>query len=81
MSQSLPCVSSPVDGIPELLDKEYLIDYNDVDGYAKKIIELISNWEKMISVGQQNYKKSLKYEKKILEQKRNCFYERLKSIS
>ena len=81
MAQGLPCLSSPVDGIPELLDEEFLIDYNDVEGYANKIIELINNWDKMVMISKENYIKSKKYNRNILNSKRCEFYKKLKGLS
>lgn len=78
MAVGLPCISSPVDGIPELLDEEYLIDYNNLEGYAEKIIELINNWEQMIIEGKKNYYMSKKYCLENLECKRNEFYKKLR---
>lgn len=78
MSQGLPCISSPVDGIVELLDKEFLIDFNDEKAYAHKIIELINDWDKMIEISNKNYKKALIYEKSKLDTKRRDFYDKLK---
>lgn len=80
MSQGLVCISSPVDGIPELLDNEFMVDYNDVEGYAKKIISLINNWEKCCNESEKNFRKALKYNKKILDEKRNSFYKNIISI-
>ena len=77
MSQGLPCISSPVDGIPELIDNEFLINYNDYLSYANKIIYLMKNWEKMIEVSKKNFEKSKKYEHKILDEKRKKFYSTL----
>lgn len=81
MSQGLPCISSPVDGIPELVEKEFLVKYDDITGYTNKIIELLNNWDRMIEVSERNYKKSLEYEKSILEERRNTFYKFIKEIS
>lgn len=81
MSQGLPCISSPVDGIPELLDENFLVEYNDVNGYANKIMEMLNNWEYMIEIGDKNFNESLKYEKGILEKRRNSFYKFIKEIS
>ena len=81
MSQGLVCISSPVDGIPELLDEEFLIDYNDSEGYANKIIELINDWEKCCRESKKNYKKSLQYEKSFLDVKRKLFYENIMEAS
>lgn len=77
MSQGLVCISSPVDGIPELLEEEFLIDYADIDGYANKIIELINNWSNCCNISKRNYKKSLNYEKTVLERRRNNFYKKI----
>ena len=41
MAVGLVCISSSVDGIPELLEEEMLVDFNDALGYANKMIELI----------------------------------------
>ena len=81
MAVGLPCISSPVDGIPELLDDEYLIDYNDYEGYANKIIELMSDWKKMIEISNMNYEKAQRYNKKILDNKRKAFYKKLYKLS
>ena len=80
MSQGLVCISSPVDGIPELLNNEFLIDYNDEKEYANKIIELINNWPKCCLESKNNYKKSLEYERKKLQEKRTDFYNKFKEI-
>ena len=74
MSQGLVCVASPVDGIPELLDEEYLVNYDDVEGYAKRIMSLLDNWEKMKQISLDNYNKSIKYRKDFLDKKRKDFY-------
>lgn len=77
MSQGLVCISSPVDGIPELLDEEYLINFNDIEGYANKIIELINNWGKCCLESQKNYNKSFKYNNEILNKRRINFYKKI----
>lgn len=81
MSVGLPCISSPVDGIPELLSDEYMIDYTDYEKYANKIIELINDWDKMILISKENYEKSLKYNSYNLEEKRTAFYSKLSEIA
>lgn len=80
MSQGLVCISSPVDGILELLENEFLIDYNDTEGYANKIIEMINDWEKCCKESERNYYKSLKYEKIKLQRKRNKFYKKIMEV-
>jgi len=80
MAASTPCIASNADGIPELVDDEFIIESNLPKDYANKIIELINNWPKMIEVSRSNYKKSLEFHKDKLKNKRNSFYKKLKQI-
>ncbi len=75
MSQGLVCISSPVDGIPELLEDDFLVNYDDITGYANKIIALINNWDKCCTESINNYNKSLKYCKNNIDKRRKHFYE------
>ena len=81
MAQGLPCISSPIDGIPELLENEFLIDYTDYKAYANKIIELISDWSKMIKISNENFKKSKKYQGNLLQIRREEFYKKIRRMA
>lgn len=74
MAQGLPCISSPVDGVPELLKDEYLVDWWDEDGFVDKICSMISDWPLMVEQSEINYKKALEYHNDILRKKRYDFY-------
>lgn len=74
MAQGLPCISSPVDGVPELLKDEYLVDWRDEDGFVDKICSMISDWPLMVEQSEINYKKALEYHNDILRKKRYDFY-------
>lgn len=78
MAVGLACISSPVDGIPELLEEEYLVPFDNVQGYSNKIIELINDWEKIINNGKRNYMEAQKYEAKKIMKRRTEFYKKLK---
>ncbi|WP_133124888.1 glycosyltransferase [Bifidobacterium margollesii] len=80
MAQGLPCISSPVDGVPELLTDDYLVDWWDVDGYADKICELLSDWPRMVEQSNRNYNKALEYHNDILSQRRKEFYGKLRTL-
>lgn len=80
MATSTPCIASNTDGTPELLDSEYLLEYNDVQGLADKIFDLLSDWDRMIYIGQKNYEVSLLYSKCLLDMKRCDFYTRLRNM-
>lgn len=81
MAVGLPCVSSPVDGIVELLEPDCLVQERTPEKYAEKIEELLSDWNSMINIGKQNYEKALKYEKSILDIKRQDFYSKLCNLA
>ena len=82
MAVGLPCLSSPVNGIPELLDPDYLIEQNDVERYAEKTIELLIDTKKWQKSSQQNIGKAHEYDRKHLSIRRRDFYTKLlESIS
>lgn len=80
MAVGLPCLSTPVNGIPELLPPQYMFNPMDVDGFANKIIQLISNPEEMSQMSKMNIHKAREYEYEILDKRRCCFYSKLKKI-
>lgn len=80
MATGLPCLSSKVDGIPELLDDEYLFSPDDIDGYVKKIVELKVNPQKMKEMGKNNIEKAMEYESERLSERRFVFYNKLRTI-
>lgn len=79
MAVGLPCVSTNVSGNPELLQEEFLLDYSDVDGFANKITELLTDEEKYKATSIHNFQKSKQYENTILQERRNEFYTHLKN--
>ena len=80
MATGLPCLASNVDGIPELLDQEFLFDPNDVEGFKNKIVELAGNNTKLAKMGMNNLKKAGEYAKEVLDKRRSEFYDRLKLV-
>lgn len=80
MAKGLPCVSTMVSGNSELISKDYLIDYDDVNALAQKIEKFVMNSALYEEVSKENYKRSLQYEASILEKKRDLFYSSLKSL-
>lgn len=80
MAKGLPCLSTPVGGIPELLDVRYLVDYEDVETFANRIAELLTNKQIYDEVSFENFERSKKYKAHILQNKRDEFYRKLKEI-
>ena len=77
MSEGIPCLSSPVCGIPEVLEDQFLYEFNDVDGYAKGIKRFIDNPDLMTEASRNNIETAKKYASSILNQRREYFYSRL----
>ena len=81
MAQGLVCISSPVGGISELLDTNNLIDPLNSALYAKRIEELINNSDEMNKLSEENIRKARKYESRLLQKRRDEFYQKLIEIA
>lgn len=77
MAMGLPVLSTPVGGIPEIIDDEYLYNPNDVDGFVTTICRLFNNPKELSQMSENNYNKSLEFENTVLQSKRNDFYKKL----
>lgn len=81
MAEGLPCLSSPVCGIPEILKKEYLIDYEDYVGYGKKIIQLMNTENELEHMSKENLIIAKEFSKSKLCEKRRLFYLTLRNYT
>lgn len=77
MAVGLPCISTKVNGIPELLEKEYLVEVGQIEELAEKIKWLISNPDEMNMASKVNRKKAEEYCEDELQKRRAEFYEKL----
>lgn len=80
MAVGLPCLSTPVNGIPELLPDQYMFDPLDVDGFTKAITQLLLHPEEMSQMSKRNIIKAEEYEYSILNKRRYDFYTELKQL-
>ncbi|MCM1262184.1 MAG: glycosyltransferase family 4 protein [Butyrivibrio sp.] len=80
MAVGLPCISTPVDGIPELLSAEYLIEPDDVEGFVNKIVYLLNNKKELNKMSEENIEKARLYEDSVLQERRDRFYGKLKDL-
>lgn len=80
MANSCAAVSTPIDGIVELLPAEFLTDYHDINGLYERVKKLLIDDKKRAESAMLNYKKARQYRNEILNVKRNAFYSALKSI-
>ena len=61
MATGMVCVSSNVDGIPEILENNDIFDYSNIEGMANRIIELVNNPEEMRRISLRNYQVAENY--------------------
>ena len=80
IAKGLPTVTTPASGNPELISKEWLVDFDDVNGYVEKIKLLIQDKELYESVSKKNFAHSLQYESSILQERRDRFYTQLRKL-
>lgn len=80
MAVGLPCLSTPVNGIPELLNDKYLFNQKDVNGFVKKINDLIKNPKELEEMSKNNIEKAKEYKISELSLRRKKFYLQLKNI-
>lgn len=80
MAVGLPVLSTPVNGIPELLDSEYLFEQQDDERFSNKAIELLTNSEAWEESSQKNISKAYEYRQDTLRIRRTEFYGKLKRI-
>lgn len=81
MSEGLPALSCPTCGIPEVLGREYLCDYDDIDAWANGIIRFIKNPELMTQASRANLEVAKKYRSSELNERRKRFYKMLRNLA
>ena len=80
MANSCAAVSTPIDGIVELLSDEYLADYRDTDDLYSKVKNLLMDGKLRQEAATVNYQKARKYRIEELTQRRNAFYFKLGNL-
>jgi len=80
MAMGLPCIGTQVGGIPELLDEEVLIPKDDVSALVNKIEYMTEHIGFVNDQAQKNFERASDFKDIILQEKREAFYQYLKSI-
>ena len=80
MAVGLPCLSTPVNGIPELLPAECLFSQQDDEAFAKKAWDILTNPSLYQKLSRQNLDKAASYEYDALAARRDMFYKRLQYL-
>jgi len=77
MARGLPVIGTRVGGIPELISDKLLIEKNDPQALALKILFLIENSSTAFEEGRRNIEKSRLFSEKVLTNRRTQFYQSL----
>lgn len=77
MALGLPCITSSVSGNPELINKDFLVGYDDVAGMARACNSLIDSKEIYERESRENFAKSKEYSTEVLNPRRTQFYKSL----
>ena len=80
MAVGLPCLSTPVNGIPELLPAECLFSQQDDEAFAKKAWDILTNPSLYQKLSRQNLDKAASYEYDALAARRDMFYKKLQYL-
>lgn len=74
MSRACPAIGSTTAGIPELLDKEAIFTRKKVNELVK-VLRQMSDREKLIKHANYNFNKALQYQRDVIYQRRNNFFD------
>lgn len=80
MAIGMPVLSTPVGGIPEILDEKYLFLPTDCISFANAVCRLFDNFNELNEMSIINFRKSLEFKNDILQGKRNRFYAKILDI-
>ncbi len=81
MAVGLPCISTKVGGIPELISEELLFDPDDVNGFSEAISFLIDHPDVMETISEDNIEKAKEYRNSVLQARRDRFYRKIRLLA
>jgi phosphatidyl-myo-inositol dimannoside synthase len=74
MALGLPCIATPVAGIPELLEAEDLVPVEDADALSRKIEEMAYDKEWRLRASRRNHARALAFKDSDLVARRTAFH-------
>lgn len=74
----VPVISTPVGGIPELIEEKYLRQSDDVEGFAELVSRLIENPQELEEMSKKGLENARKYTDSTLTARRSEFYAQLR---
>jgi glycosyltransferase involved in cell wall biosynthesis len=81
MARGLPCITSNVGGLPELMEPQYMVPPNDVGALSDRIALVLSKPDLMIRAVRRNAASAREYRSEVLQKRRNEFYTRVKEAT
>lgn len=81
MARGLPCISTTVGGIPELLEPQDLVPAEDAAALAQKITEFVTTPARMAQAAQRNLAEARDYHLETLKQRRQTFYRHIADVT
>ena len=81
MARGLPCISTRVGGVPELLSPEDLVVPNDAAALAAKIQEVANSAERREQMSHRNVMVAREYLEDVLQARRNEFYRHIERVT
>lgn len=78
MSRGCPCIASNVGGIPELLEKSFLVPPGDAKALSEKILSVLNDHKSMATAVERNVRIARNYCTDILQPRREAFYQALR---
>lgn len=81
MAMALPCIGTNVGGIPELLDRAFLVPVDHVEVVCEKLRLLLQNSEIYSNQSLVNLQTAKEYHTEYLDERRASFYEAVKRFT
>lgn len=81
MARALPAIASNIGGIPELLQPEHMFPADNAPALSGKLSEIANQPDGLAAMSARNLRKAHDYGEEILRERRDQFYERLRSLT
>jgi glycosyltransferase involved in cell wall biosynthesis len=79
MARGLPCITSNVGGMPEILSAEDMVPSGEVDSLSKKIVEVVKDPDRMNRMSSRNLKMAHEFKENVLSKRWADFYYHVRS--
>ena len=81
MAVGLPCLSTAVNGIPELLAAEDMLPQQDDEAFADRAQQILTDGALYEAISRRNIAKAAEYEETVLDERRKEFYGKLLNLT